>query len=372
MVGGRVYGDSPRSVFALNATTGRRIWVRNLHDENQGTVSIQPQVANGRVYMATIAAPVPGGGELFALKASNGKLLWHFNTVPSPDTSVDFAGGAWEPPLVGSDGSVTYGVGNPYQSAASAIANPSELLYSDSDVNLDAATGILRWYYQGVPNDFRDYDMQASPISASINGLPVVIGAGKMGYVYAMSARTGSLMWKTPVGEHNGHDDDSLQALEHKSKLTAPYTILPGELGGVLANMALAGNSLYVVANNLSYTVTNMNQVVGINFISGSNSLTGDVEALSIATGKVEWDTKVPELPLGAATVSNDLLFTTLYNGVLIALNRNTGAIVYRQKLPTSTNAPIAITGNTVLVPAGGPFLGISGHDPQLVAYTAS
>ena len=77
-------------------------------------------------------------------------------------------------------------------------------------------------------------------------------------------------------------------------------------------------------------------------------------------------------MPLGAATVSNDLIFTTLYNGVLIALNRGTGAIVYRHQLPTSTNAPIAVFGNTVLVPAGGPrtsSAGGGGH-PQLVAYT--
>ena len=39
-------------------------------------------------------------------------------------------------------------------------------------MNLDAATGKLRWYYQGVPNDFKDYDMQASPIAASVNGAP--------------------------------------------------------------------------------------------------------------------------------------------------------------------------------------------------------
>ena len=47
------------------------------------------------------------------------------------------------------------------------------------------------------------------------------------------------------------------------------------------------------------------------------------MEALSLATGKVEWDTKVPTMPLGAATVSNDLVFTDLYTGVLIALNRS-------------------------------------------------
>ena len=89
---------------------------------------------------------------------------------------------------------------------------------------------------------------------------------------------------------------------------------------------------------------------------------TGEIEALSLATGKVEWDTKVPTLPLGAATVSNDLVFTTLYNGDLLALNRASGAIVYERKLPTSTNSPIAITGNAILVPAGGPKTSAKGR----------
>ena len=106
-------------------------------------------------------------------------------------------------------------------------------------MNLDAATGQFRWYYQGVPDDFKDYDMQASPIEARVGGSSVVIGSGKMGYVYEMNASTGKLIWKTPVGEHNGDDNDSLQALEHRSTLKAPFTILPGPLGGVLADLAV-------------------------------------------------------------------------------------------------------------------------------------
>jgi len=48
-------------------------------------------------------------------------------------------------------------------------------------------------------------------------------------------------------------------------------------------------------------------------------------------------------MPLGAATVSNDLVFTTLYDGALIALDRHTGTVVYQHQLPASTNAPIAV-----------------------------
>jgi hypothetical protein len=54
--------------------------------------------------------------------------------------------------------------------------------------------------------------------------------------------------------------------------------------------------------------------------------------------------------------------------GVLMALSAATG----RLQLPTSTNAPISVFGNTVLVPAGGPDTSAKGGggSPQLVAYT--
>ncbi len=375
-----VYGATPTAAFALDAATGKTIWLNSQAlGAGQGTFGIQPQVADGRVYLASQYGSGPGGGVLLALNAATGEVLWKFNTVIGPEPGVQAvgagSGGAWETPLVGSDGSVTFGVGNPYQSPAEAIANPAAQLYTDSDVNLDAATGSLRWYYQGVPNDFMDHDLQASPIAASVNGVPVVIGSGKVGFVYEMNAQTGKLLWKTPVGVHNGHDNDSLQAMKHSLTLTAPFTIEPGSLGGVLTNMALAGDTLYVATLDLPITFNSMTEVDG----SGATAATGEVEALNIATGKVEWDTKVADMPLGAVTVSNDLVFTTLFQGTLIALNRATGAIVARVQLPTSTNAPIAIVGNTVIVPAGGPTTSANGAlmgtsakegNPQVLAYT--
>jgi outer membrane protein assembly factor BamB len=373
---GVVYGDTPTSVFALNATTGAVIWTNSgLLSSGQGTFEIQPQVADGRVYLASAYGSGPGGGVLLALDAASGKQLWRFNTVTGAQAAGVASlglgsGGAWQTPLVGSDGSVTFGIGNPYQSIGEAIKHPSRQLYTDSVLNLDAATGKLRWYYQGVPNDFMDHDLQASPIAATVSGAPAIIGGGKVGIVYAMNASTGALAWKTPVGVHNGTDDAGLLLLEHQLTIKLPYTFEPGAIGGVLTNMAAADGSVYAAAINVALKSTTMGSVDGN--ASGGGTAGGDVEALNLATGTVEWDTPVSSLPLGAATVSNDLVFTTLFNGTLIALNRTTGAIVYQRKLPTTTNAPLAIAGNTVLVPAGGPETSATGGggSPQLVAYT--
>ncbi len=286
--GGRVYGLTPTAAFALDAATGRKAWVRgDLLRTGQGTFGIQPQVADGRVYLASQYGPAPGGGVLMALDARTGAALWRFNTVTGPEPGVHAlglgAGGAWETPLVGSDGSVTYGTGNPYQTPAAAIAHPARDLYTDSDVNLDAATGKLRWFYQAVPDDFKDYDMQTSPISARTDGESVVIGSGKMGDVYEMNANTGKLIWKTPVGAHNGHDNDSLQVLEHRSTLKAPLTILPGSFGGVLTDLAVAGNSVYVATLDLPLTYPTLKLPTATR---SAGSPTGEVEALSLATAR--------------------------------------------------------------------------------------
>ena len=168
-----------------------------------------------------------------------------------------------------------------------------------------------------------------------------------------MNAETGRPLWKTAVGVHNGHDNDSLNALDGATKLKLPFTFSPGALGGILTNMAVAGNTVYLATCNLPFTFTKKDQVDGFPTVK---TLSGDVEALNLVHGESQkWDTKVDGFPLGAVTVSNDLVFSTLFQGELLAFNRSNGAVVYEHKLPNSTNSPIAVAGNTVIVPAGGP-----------------
>jgi outer membrane protein assembly factor BamB len=369
---GVVYGESPTVAFALKASSGHKVWAdKKLLKKGQGTFGIQPQVANGRVYLASQYGSGKGGGLLIALNAATGHELWKFKTMTGPEPGVNSlglgAGGAWETPLVSPNGTVTFGVGNPYQTDGEAYAQPAKLLYSDSDVTLDAATGKLRWYYQGVTNDFKDWDMQASPILATVSGTSVVIGGGKMGTVYEMNAVTGALRWKTPVGVHNGHDNDSLNALTHAKKLELPFTYEPGALGGILTNMAYAGNVIYVATCNVPFAFTNDGQVNGAP--PSKAVVSGAVLALNATTGAVEWSTKVNTLPVGAMTISNDLVFTTLVSGELVAFNRATGAAVFTQKLPRTTNSTLAIAGNTIIVPTGGPKYGKAKGKSQIIAY---
>jgi outer membrane protein assembly factor BamB len=91
--------------------------------------------------------------------------------------------------------------------------------------------------------------------------------------------------------------------------------------------------------------------------------------AVNAGTGATEWSTKVGGLPDGDATVSNNLVFVPLFEGKLVALNRSTGAVVFTQQLPKTDNSPIAIAGNTIIVPVGGPKDKALSGKSQIIAY---
>lgn len=73
-------------------------------------------------------------------------------------------------------------------------------------------------------------------------------------------------------------------------------------------------------------------------------------------------------MALGAATISNDLVFTTTFDGKVIALSRDNGSVVWQDDLPAATNAPLTIAGDTLVTAASFPQeSGESG--PKVVAY---
>ncbi len=362
---GRIYGVTENGVFALDAQTGQQVWYDTQFSAGKVNFDIAPQVANGKVFVAS--ALTVGGGVIYALDANTGATRWSFQTVVDRvgQRLAATAGGAWDAILIGPDNSIYAGTGNPYLSLQKAQATPSRELYTDSIIKLNQATGKLEWYYQAFPDDFHDWDLQISPIyTTTAGGRPVVLAAGKGGFVFAFDAATGQLLWKTAVGIHNGHDNDDQQALDGTLQLTTPYTVYPGEVGGVETNMAAADGVVYVPVVNVPTTYTSATAPTGTpDFTQAS----GDVVALDVATGKPLWTTALLQIPLGGATVSNDLVFTVTLTGEIVALARQNGSIAWTAQLPTDSNAPLAIVGNTLLAGADLPLT--TAQQPEVVAY---
>ena len=80
----------------------------------------------------------------------------------------------------------------------------------------------------------------------------------------------------------------------------------------------------------------------------------GGLTAIDAATGAVAWQHKLPSMDFGAATVANDVVFTSDYAGTLYAFDTQTGRTLWRQKAPAGINSFPAVDGDTLLVGCSG------------------
>jgi outer membrane protein assembly factor BamB len=376
--GGRVFGATATSAFALDEQTGKQLWsVPLVRNEHEG-IDMAPGYHDGIVYVATVPGNnnkfYGGGGVgiLWALEAKTGRRLWHFDTAPESlwsheNAEINSGGGLWYTPAFDEHGSMYIGVANPAPFPGTSqfpwgSSRPGPDLYTDSIVKLNASTGKLEWYYQLTPHDLYDWDLQDPPILTNVNGRQVVLGAGKSGFVVALDAATGKLLWKRAVGIHNGHTLDSVYAMKHEySKLHMPETVYPGLLGGVIAPMASNGSTVFVPVVNHSVSFSNQTEP------QESGPLGGELVALDVATGAVKWDHKFTSAAFGAATAVNDLVFATTFEGKTYALDASTGAVVWEKQLPAGTNTGVSASGDTLIAPAG--LQVASGQSPELIAY---
>ncbi len=368
---GHVYGTTNSEAFALDQETGKELWKVPL----KGPVDIAPNVNDGTVYASTVpentSAEYEAGavGTLYALDAKTGKTLWKFDTVPKDlwgDPGINSGGGLWYPPSFDKAGNVYAGTGNPAPLPGTAnkpwgSSRPGNNLYADSMVKLDPKTGKVIWHYQQTPHNIYDWDFQDSPVMVTVGGKEMAIGAGKSGVVVAIDPKTGKPIWKTPVGVHNGHDNDPLYAMRGEYNKIKLGEVFPGELGGVIAPMATDGKRLYVPVVNHSMTVRSGSE------ISEESAATGEVVALNLKTGKVEWNRELEQPAYGATIVVNDLVFATTADGVIHALKTESGGEVWQAALPAGTNAGVMVTGDMLLAPAGLPLA--EGQKAKLVAF---
>ena len=375
VVGGVVYGATNHAAFALDAATGAQVWSRTVIGNDHEGIDMTPGYNHGTVYVSTVpvnplVGEYLGGGKatLWALNAATGAPEWSWDEVQDlwghPD--INSGGGQWYAPSFDAQGNVYIGVANPAplfgtKSYPLGSSRPGPDLYTDSVVKL-SPHGKLVWYYQLTPHDLYDWDLQDPPVLTTANGRPVVIDGGKAGILIELDAKTGKLLWKRPVGVHNGHDQDGLltKNAPPTSHLALPsqVDVEPGAFGGIESQLASNGSVTFAAVNNLPVVFKSESGPYFPSLAALGTALvkaTGEMVAVNQDTGTVEWDTRLPSTPYGAATVTNDVVFTTTFSGYLYAFDAATGKILLSEPLSAGTNAPVTVDGEYVIAGADVP-----------------
>lgn len=377
VAGGRVFAATARRAFALDIRTGRQLWSRQIAFRPGEGTDMAPGVRDGVVFVSTVpvtpeALYLPGArGILWALDAASGRTRWTWATVPAGlwgNPRANSGGGLWHTPAFDAAGNVYAAVANPGPfsqggRAAWGRTRPGPNRWTNSAVKLDASTGRFVWGRQLLPHDLYDWDLQCPPILRRAAGREIVVVGGKMGIVWALDRRSGAPLWRRPVGTHNGHDHDNLRAMrgERLPRGRRRWRLLPGVYGGVETQMAADADTVYAPVDNQFTTLEGPVMVAN----QAIERATGEVVALSLADGSVRWDRPLPHAVFGGATVVNDLVFTTTYDGTLWALASGSGEPVWTAKLSSVTTATVAVAGDTLITAATGVY----GDDATIVGY---
>jgi outer membrane protein assembly factor BamB len=195
-------------------------------------------------------------------------------------------------------------------------------------------------------------------VLSTANGRPVVIDGGKAGILIELDAQTGKLLWKLPVGVHDGHENDGLLT-EHATPtsrgiLPAQFCLEPNTYGGIVTQLASNGSTIFAAINDLALPTTPAGHTESeLAIIENIEKAPGEMAAVNQDTGTVVWDTPLPSTPYGAATMTNDVVLTTTFHGDLYALNAVTGAIFFKTPMSAGSNAPVAVDGDYVIAGAG-------------------
>lgn len=389
---GKVYlATTDCRLIALDAKTGEPVQsfgdkgVVKIADFKKGYGETSPPtISDGKVLIGMTGGEYPLRGFFSAYDANSGKLLWRWNTIPSPgerggntwpnNGSYKTGGGsAWMPAAVDKDrGLVIFGTGNPNPDF-NGSRRAGDNLYTCCIVALDITTGKLRWHFQIVKHDLWDYDQAASPILFDVERdgtkIAAVGVAAKTGWFYILDRETGrSLLAAREVAVPQSKFQKTAQTqtmldvppfAEHRNIFTPPTR------KGVLIAPGLYGGSewspvAYSPRTNLAYVTAIDRPVIfksapvepvskrrivrgrmGGSYDSPANpSGKGAFVAVDVNTGLIKWRRPtVPDSLAGSLATGGGLVFTGEAEGDFIALEARTGERVWRFQCGASVNA---------------------------------
>ncbi len=136
----------------------------------------------------------------------------------------------------------------------------------------------------------------------------------------------------------------------------------------VISNMAVAHGNVYVPVANVPKDFAALDGERLQSKLQGKSSNSGQIVAFSTDGGGVSWTKKLASVPLGAATVVNNIVFTSTLDGHVYGFDAGNGDTVFESKLPAGAVSPIAAYDGTLIVPAS--LVTRKGQKAQVVAFT--
>ena len=376
VVGGKVYGATASKAFALSAATGEQLWSKKLIRNKGEGIDMAPAVNDGTVYVSTVPGNAKGfyTGDgvavLWAMNAATGKVKWKWNEVPTSlwgNKKVNSGGGQWAAPDVRLPGPPVPRGRQPGPVRRRQVLSGQEGL--PERVQPSRAEPVHRHGRRAQPSHRETH--LALPADPARHPR---LGPQQPGADHARStarrrssppARPGSRSPTTPRPA-------SCCGRPRSARTTATTTTASNTIHSATGNPKVKEPPYQIEPGRARrrrepVRVRRDDRVLPGQQLQGGadkhrpgrarirDAATGVMVAIDQATGKIKWQHQFSSSPYGAATVSNDLVWTTTFDGTLWALNKNTGAVVWHTKLPAGTNSPVAIDGDTVLTGAGFP-----------------
>ena len=309
---GRIYvGDGTARMHCLDASSGEELW-RTAMDPLAGThrskISSSPIVYDGKVFFGT--STVGGRSHVACLDARTGAIRWRFNTVSDPETVG--GGAAWTAPALDVEYGIVYNVTGSLHGRV-----PGPALFSESMIANDMESGELLWFDQLRAQDPFDLDYSCHPMlfestHPTRGGVARhCVGAGSKTGFHTFDRYTGEHLWTAAVT--NG--------------------------GPTLNSAAYGHDKIYMVSNSAA------------DHLRIAQSATVALHAYS---GEVLWWTPNESSIQGAVAVANGLFYQGFRNGILQALDVETGAPLWSYQLPAARRGGIVISKGTLYTTCGG------------------
>jgi len=326
------FGDVKANAYAVDAQTGRQLWVRKVDDHLAASLTGAPTVSGGKVFVPVQGLNEEGQGgtgkypcctfrgSVVALDASTGAVLWKTYTVDAPQPrgknkdgiqmSGPAGGGIWSSPTVDTKRGLVYvATGNGY-------ADPPQKM-TNAVVAMDAQTGAVKWVRQTTANDSwtlgcqptnpdnpacpatlgPDHDFSASPSLTTVNGRDLLVLPQKSGVAWAIDPdKNGEVVWQRRIGQGSGLGGQWGGAVDGQQAYFGVSDMLSPNPGGMRAVNLATGEMAWSVEPQKPLCgegrTCRASQGAAVTVIPGavfSGSLDGGMRAYSTSDGKILW-----------------------------------------------------------------------------------